>query len=368
MAQEQLSRLSAERRCPNCGTRVARDAESCFMCGRDLRIRPSRRHRISWVDALLVLAVLAVLVVWWRLGARQPEEVAAINNNQTILPTNIPLLDATPTGAPEAEPTETPPPPTPEQTLVTHQVRSGESLLAIALQYGVTVDEIRAANNIQGELIRAGDELIIPVLRTAEPSGAAAPAPSRFEYVVRPNDTIISIALAFGSTVDAILAANNLAANAIIRPGDRLVIPLAAVPSDVLESSAPPSPEEAQAPSGEAGPPPVIYIEPRLIGPPDGATISREESVLLRWVSVDVLQPNEWYVLLLYPTGGAPSLPSIWTKTTSHRLGLELAPDAGDSVTYNWRVSVVRVLTGPGGQATLTPASPPSTARTFTWR
>ena len=84
MARQQISTAIAERRCPNCGTRVARDAESCFMCGHDLRIQKKRRQRVSWIDALLVLAVLAVLGVWWRIAseprADQPSdsEVAAI--------------------------------------------------------------------------------------------------------------------------------------------------------------------------------------------------------------------------------------------------------------------------------------------------
>ncbi|RIK42873.1 MAG: hypothetical protein DCC55_07340 [Chloroflexi bacterium] len=369
MAQEQLTQLSAERRCPNCGTRVARDAESCFMCGHDLRIRPRRRQRISWVDALLVLAVLAVLVIWWRLGTQPPPEAAEAAGNRTILPTNIPLLDGTPTEAPSPEPTPTPLPPTPEQTLITHEVRSGETLLSIALQYGVTVADIQAANNLQGELIRAGDLLTIPVLRTPAPgdNGDAAPV-SRFEYTVRPNDTIISIALTFGSSVDAILAANGLAANAIIRPGDQLVIPLSAVPQDVLDSSIAAPQEGAAPPASPPGPANIIYIQPRLIGPPDGAAFSRDESILLRWVSVEVLQPNEWYVLLVYPSQGAPPVPSIWTKATSYRLGTELAPEAGRSATYTWQVSVVRVRTDPSGAMTLEPASPPSTLRRFTWQ
>jgi LysM repeat protein/predicted nucleic acid-binding Zn ribbon protein len=368
MAQEQLSRLSAERRCPNCGTRVARDAESCFMCGHDLRIQPRRRQRISWVDALLVLAVLAVLVIWWRLGARSPQEMTETVNNRTILPTNVPLLDDAPTATPPP-PTPTPPPPTPEQTLITHQVRRGETLLSIALQYGVTVEEIQAANNVQGELIRAGDELTIPVLgQPSATNAASAPGATRFEYIVRPNDTIISIALSFGSTVDAILAANSLAVNAIIRPGDRLVIPVGAVPAEVIESSATaPAPESAPI-TDVPSPSEIIYIAPRLIGPPDKATLPRSDSVLLRWVSVDVLQPNEWYVVLLYPSEAAAPIPSIWTKLTSHRLDVELAPEAGRSVTYIWQVSVVRVQTGAQGQLTLEPASQPSDSRQFTWQ
>ena len=369
MAQEQLSRLSAERRCPNCGTRVARDAESCFMCGHDLRIQFRRRQRISWVDALLVLAVLMVLGIWGGVGARPPQETTEAAGDKTILPTHIPLFEAAPTELPTAEPTQPPPPPTPEQTLVTHEVSAGETLLSIALQYGVTVEEIQAANNVQGDLIRPGDKLTIPILSNANtsPAPAGAPGSTRFEYVVRPNDTIISIALAFGSTADAILAANNLAANAIIRPGDRLVIPAGAVPADVV-ASAPTSDPAAEPPQAPAGPAEVIYIAPRLIGPPDGATLSRGESVLLRWVSVDVLQPNEWYVLLLFPSQSSQPTPSIWTKATSYRLGTELAPEAGSAVTYTWQVSVVRVQTGANGQLVLTPASEPSTARKFTWQ
>jgi LysM repeat protein len=339
------------------------------MCGHDLRIQPRRRQRISWVDVLLVLAVLAVLVVWWRLGTRPPQETAEAANAGNILPTNIPLLDGTPTPGPTPEPTATPTPAAPVQTLIAHEVQSGETLLSIALQYGVTVEEIQAANNLSDELIRAGDKLTIPVLReatSAAPTGATSS--SQVEYVVRANDTIISIALSLGSTVDAILAANNLPNNAIIRPGDRLIVPIGSLPQDVIESSSAAPADDAgssAAPPGEAD---IIYIEPRLIGPPNNATFRRNEAVLLRWVSVEVLQPNEWYVVLLYPTSGGEPVPSIWTKATSHRLGEELAPAEGESITYQWQVSVVRVRTGNAGQLTLEPASPPSEVRRLTWQ
>jgi LysM repeat protein len=337
------------------------------MCGHDLRIQPRRRQRISWVDTALVLAVLAVLVIWWRVGTQPQQEAAAEGNAQTIMPTNIPVLDATPTTAATPQPTPTATPAAPEQVLVTHQVQTGETLLAIASQYGVTVEEIQAANNVRGELIRAGDELTIPVLRPAGSSGPAAdPAAARFEYTVRQNDTIISIALTFGSTAEAILAANGLAANAIIRPGDRLIIPVSGVPPTVIESTAAtpaaPSPADAAPPSG------VIYPQPRLLSPPDGANFARTETVLLRWISVDVLQPNEWYVLLIYPIDGPANVPSVWSKGTSHRLNPELAPQGGQAVTYIWQISVVRVRSGENGQPILEAASPLSPPRRFTWQ
>ena len=111
----------------------------------------------------------------------------------------------------------------------------------------------------------------------------------------------------------------------------------------------------------------TIYIEPRTIGPADGATITRDEAVLLRWISVDVLAPNEWYVVLIQPDNGQ-SIPSVWTKATSHRLETESAPAQDQSVTYTWQVTVVRVNLAPNGQTVLEAASPPSESRTFIWQ
>ena len=65
------------------------------MCGHDLRIQPRRRQRVSLTDALLVLAVLAVLVVWWRLGTRPQQEAVVAGEEDGILPTNIPVLSGT---------------------------------------------------------------------------------------------------------------------------------------------------------------------------------------------------------------------------------------------------------------------------------
>jgi LysM repeat protein len=260
--------------------------------------------------------------------------------------------------------------------IIRHRVRQGETLLSIATLYGVTVEEIQAANNLTDVLIRSGDELMVPV-QVASPSGASgATVESRFEYTVQPGDTIISIANRFGGTVEEILITNGLTNNDFIRPGDVLMIPVRDVPAEVLASSAPPVPTEAPPGDGSApaapAPAPVAgptYPEPRPIGPPNEAIVPADEAVLLRWVSVDVLAPDEWYVLLLYPISGpARSFPSIWTKATSYRLDTEFAPTNGEAATYAWQVSVVRVRQGVNNQFALEAASPPSELRSFTWR
>ena len=61
------------------------------------------------------------------------------------------------TEEPEPEPTATP-------TLVTHTVQAGDTLFALALRYGTTVEAIQTANNLGSSVaLSIGQELVIPV-------------------------------------------------------------------------------------------------------------------------------------------------------------------------------------------------------------
>lgn len=363
MARQQVSPVVAERRCPNCGTRVARDAESCFMCGHDLRIQKKRRQRVSWIDALLVLAVLVVLAVWWRIASQPRPEEASANDIAVILPTGIPLLTDAMSATLTTDLAATPIPTPGANGVIRHRVVEGETLLSISTLYGVAVAEIQAANNITDALIRTGDELIVPVTVPENQDVSGSTVQSRFEYTVQPGDTIISIANRFGSAVEEIISTNSLATNDFIRPGDVLMIPVREVPAEVLASIA-----NVPAPSGPASSG-VIYAEPRPLGPANEEVVPATDAALLRWISVDVLAPNEWYVLLVYPISGpAQTVPSVWTKSTSHRLDTAYAPTNGEAATYAWQVSVVRVMPGANNQYALEAASPPSELRSFTWR
>ena len=247
------------------------------MCGHDLRIQHKRRQRVSWIDALLVMAVVVVLAVWWRIASEPRPEQAAAQDVAAILPTSIPVLtDTLPVAATVIvqTPTPTPLPTASASGVIRHRVRQGETLLAIATQYSVTVEDIQAANGLTGALIRAGDELIIPVIIPADSAAVdstdgstGSTVQSRFEYAVQPGDTIISIANRFGSTVEEILVINNLTNNDFIRPGDILLIPVRDVPAEVLTSTGDPvsGPVSGDgAPPAPAGP---VYGEPRPIGP-----------------------------------------------------------------------------------------------------
>ena len=360
MAQERITPGVAERRCPNCGTRVARNAESCFMCGYDLRNQAQGRRRFSWIDVLLVIAVLAVLVFWWRVGSESRQGTEQADVVQAIPPTSIPLMEATATPTPTATPlpTPTPVPVVQETLLIRHVVASGETLLSIAIDYDVSVEEIQRANGLSSELIRVGDELTIPVLRDSAAAQSSA-ATTDFEYLVLSGDTLSTIATRFGTSVEELLAANNLAAGEFIQPGDALIIPVRGAPPEAIAVT----PEVAQPETPATGEnTSVIYVAPRLIGPEEGA-------VIFQWASVDLLAPNEWYVLQVLPRNlTAKSLPTAWTKQTTYRLEPSLAPEEGQAADYAWLVSVVRVVRTTDGRTLLEAASPPSDVRTFRWQ
>ncbi|MGQ9466878.1 MAG: LysM peptidoglycan-binding domain-containing protein [Anaerolineae bacterium] len=92
-----------------------------------------------------------------------------------ILPTPSATPERSPTAAATAAPTVPPPSPTPSPLL--HTVQPGETLAGIARAYNVPLEELIAVNHIQDpDLIRAGQVLIIPGAAVVPPP-AESPSP-----------------------------------------------------------------------------------------------------------------------------------------------------------------------------------------------
>ena len=78
-----------------------------------------------------------------------------------------------------------------------HVVQSGQSLYGISQAYGVTVEEIAAANEIDPNLsLVAGQALVIPIT-------------GRY-YWVQPGDSLFTIARRFGIDAGTIASVNGL--------------------------------------------------------------------------------------------------------------------------------------------------------------
>lgn len=112
-----------------------------------------------------------------------------------------------------------------------HTVAWGETLYSIARTYGVTPQAVANANGITvNSWVYAGTVLKIPA-GTSSAASIPVTTPSGF-YTVRAGDTLFSIATRFGTTVDAISAANNLPANGVLYVGWSLRIPSANQPTN----------------------------------------------------------------------------------------------------------------------------------------
>jgi LysM repeat protein len=138
---------------------------------------------------------------------------------EEVTPTATPT---SPSGVPTQTPTSTPTTPTgtPGAPIV-HVVQRGENLFRIALRYNTTVDAIAAANNIRNpQFIYVGQELTIP-----QGGGTTPPSGGGRTHVVRPGENLFRIALRYGTTPQAIAAANNLPNIHLIYVGQVLHIP-----------------------------------------------------------------------------------------------------------------------------------------------
>lgn len=117
-----------------------------------------------------------------------------------------------------------------------HKVKSGEAISQIARRYHTTVDAIRAANGLSGNVIRAGSYLTIPVatkpLTSYSKSADARLAATqnreregrRIEHVVASGESFWSISRRFDVGVRELAAWNGMAPGDTLSVGQKLVV------------------------------------------------------------------------------------------------------------------------------------------------
>jgi len=104
---------------------------------------------------------------------------------------------------------------------VTHIVQPGQGLLEIAAQYGIDEGTLAAANGIANRnILRVGQQLIIPGVTRQDAAAARGEI-----HVVQSGESLASIAIAYGATVDEIVALNNLTNPDAIYVGQELIVP-----------------------------------------------------------------------------------------------------------------------------------------------
>jgi LysM repeat protein len=393
--QPELSpNLRPIRYCPNCGQRVAQKADTCFMCGHDFRASERRRLRLPVADLILIAVALGVAYLWWTRGPSNDAVAAQPPVAVTSSPT--PTATARPTATPTAtiaftvtEPltgtlpitggialTQTLPiTPTVTPTPIVYVVKSGDTVEKIAARYGISRQDLMAANGMKTDALQVDQKLTIPagpVPRGPDgkivPTSTPTPKSGLFKVLVQQGDTIDSIAKRMGSTIDAIIQANESIASAdtIIRPGDLLNVPVGAVAfTSVDPESVGATATLVPTPTPTPG---LRWPAPQLMTPLEGAQLAGGE-VLLQWLSVGSLSPNEVYVVRVVPQGQSRSQLTDVATSTSYRVPVDwLKRQARRSNGFTWTVQVARdarTIAGQvGGLLASSPVSPP---KRFEW-
>jgi LysM repeat protein len=312
-------------------------------------------------------AVMGLLTLFLSIGAGMVY-FALQERGMVVEPTLTPTetLTVTPTTTPTPEtpiPTETP---EPSPTPLTYVIKEGDTCISIALLHNISIQSIAQLNNRPPDcgLLYVNDELLIP-----QPTATSTPQPTattsagdateqaceRVEHVVKDNDSLSSIASAYGIPMAVVKDYNGLPSDTVIL-GQTLIIPLC------LRNPTP-------GPTSTATPPPP-YAAPNLLLPPDGADFSRtEEAVTLQWASVGTLASNEAYAVTVeLVTGGESRKIVEYVTDTKLIVPLTFRPTSNSPHVYRWWVIPVRQIgSRDDGSIIWDSAGAQSTKRDFIW-
>jgi membrane-bound lytic murein transglycosylase D len=108
-----------------------------------------------------------------------------------------------------------------------HRVRRGETLAAIAKKYDVSVQNLKAWNNVKGSSVKTGTSLIVSSsvnTRLAQKTSSRSSKKSNMlVYTVKKGDTLSEIANNKGVSLSKLKADNNLS-HSKLKPGMKLKI------------------------------------------------------------------------------------------------------------------------------------------------
>lgn len=346
------------------------------------------------VGAIGVIALVAGLLVF--LGGFPSLSIAPpVPTAETRTRTPRPATAVVVTATPPAETATPTPRPTP--FMVEYIVKRGDVLINIAAQFDVTVDQIRDANNLTGDIIHVGDKLLIPQPAptpkpgavavnmtptpdiTATPTGFAFITPTLLPtsnqttaqgttptptagvvvYYVQSGDNLGTISKAFSTTVDAIMGINKMS-NTIIHVGQAITIPVGAwtptwTPTRNIERTVTSTPQYA-------------YNAPALLSP--GSNVELNGAATFQWTAVGVLPDTASYIISLRYDDGEKIVTQALDAGRATSIRVDTSPSGIPGTTYTWYVIVVRSIgCGPASPDATQPCaiSPPSTTRTFTW-
>lgn len=153
-------------------------------------------------------------------------QIPSTKTGGTITVASGPAPSATPEPAPTETLTPAPgptatPTPIPSADQCTYTVEPGDTLFSIAGRFNTSVSDIAQANGLTNvNQIYVGQKLVIPDCE----SDQEPPSSECVTYTIKPGDTLFSLAQRFGTTVNAIALKNNIVNPSLIFVGQKLTI------------------------------------------------------------------------------------------------------------------------------------------------
>jgi LysM repeat protein len=218
----------------------------------------SWQNKLLFVGTVLLIVLGAAFLIFWLTGTKPNigNLFASKTPTPTITYTPSPVpptatITLTPT---ETLPTDTPSPsPTATRSgAVIYIAEEDDTFSSIAEQFDIDIFTLLWYNkgpdrldlDLSNPILFVGDEVLVPA------PGATVPTPSpipldvfpgfRVEYIVRPGDSVGSIAVALRSTVEDILTYNDLEDPDAIYPGQTLFVRVNLVtpaPTDEIQNT-----------------------------------------------------------------------------------------------------------------------------------
>ena len=241
-----------------------------------------RRRRggpnIIYVIAGVLVLGGVILLIAWLAGPSNPIGTLLATDTPTPTMTFTPTSTSTPTETPTATSTATVTPTATFSSPFSYTVQAGDYLELIAQKYNLGKDGIQLIMllnpyggisdtgfpigiNPQAPNILPGQVILLPnpgmKLPTATTVPSNLPKGQKVEYIVQAGDSLARIAALFDSTIDDIIAANNIKDPNAIKVGDLLIIPV-----NMVTPTATRPPTSTSIPPGPGTSQPTITLTP----------------------------------------------------------------------------------------------------------
>ena len=198
---------------------------------------------VIWGGATLLILIGIILLVIWLIGPSKPLTNLFATETPTPTMTFTPTATSTPTETPTITPTFTETPTPTRSTPYTYIIQEGEFLATIAEKENLGDDgvalilllnpyneETGTGINPATQIVYPGQEILLPYPGMPLPTATSIPVDlargTEVTYTIQSGDTLAGIARLFNSTVEDIIAKNNLEDPNAIFVGQQLIIPV----------------------------------------------------------------------------------------------------------------------------------------------